>query len=59
MASGNVGVDFVATPSLDRESDIRVGNCDPRLPAEHFKVKKESKNQGRWCKVLVVLGKVT
>nr|POF26102.1 hypothetical protein CFP56_22250 [Quercus suber] len=23
-------------------------NCDPRLPAEHFKVKKEGKNQGRW-----------
>lgn len=23
-------------------------NCTPRLPAEHFKVKKESKNQGRW-----------
>ncbi|KAM0715030.1 hypothetical protein Q7P37_009495 [Cladosporium fusiforme] len=23
-------------------------NCTPRLPAEHFKVKKEGKNQGRW-----------
>lgn len=23
-------------------------DCDPRLPAEHFKVKKEGKNQGRW-----------
>ena len=23
-------------------------DCTPRLPAEHFKVKKESKNQGRW-----------
>ncbi|KAK4560767.1 hypothetical protein LTR86_005346 [Recurvomyces mirabilis] len=23
-------------------------NCIPRLPAEHFKVKKEGKNQGRW-----------
>lgn len=23
-------------------------NCNPRLPAEHFKVKKEGKNQGRW-----------
>nr|POF12961.1 hypothetical protein CFP56_10109 [Quercus suber] len=23
-------------------------NCSPRLPAEHFKVKKEGKNQGRW-----------
>ncbi|OQO06211.1 hypothetical protein B0A48_08799 [Cryoendolithus antarcticus] len=23
-------------------------NCDPRLPAEHFRVKKEGKNQGRW-----------
>lgn len=23
-------------------------DCKPRLPAEHFKVKKESKNQGRW-----------
>ncbi|KAK3112860.1 hypothetical protein LTR53_010411 [Teratosphaeriaceae sp. CCFEE 6253] len=22
--------------------------CSPRLPAEHFKVKKEGKNQGRW-----------
>ena len=22
--------------------------CKPRLPAEHFKVKKESKNKGRW-----------
>ncbi|KAK1824145.1 hypothetical protein LTR12_001446 [Friedmanniomyces endolithicus] len=22
--------------------------CNPRLPAEHFKVKKEGKNQGRW-----------
>lgn len=23
-------------------------DCTPRLPAEHFKVKKEGKNQGRW-----------
>jgi hypothetical protein len=23
-------------------------DCKPRLPAEHFKVKKESKNKGRW-----------
>jgi hypothetical protein len=23
-------------------------DCTPRLPAEHFKVKKESKNKGRW-----------
>ena len=23
-------------------------DCAPRLPAEHFKVKKEGKNQGRW-----------
>lgn len=23
-------------------------DCKPRLPAEHFKVKKEGKNQGRW-----------
>lgn len=23
-------------------------DCDPRLPAEHFRVKKEGKNQGRW-----------
>ncbi|RMY39245.1 hypothetical protein D0866_02064 [Hortaea werneckii] len=23
-------------------------NCTPRLPAEHFKVKKEGKDQGRW-----------
>lgn len=23
-------------------------DCNPRLPAEHFKVKKEGKNQGRW-----------
>lgn len=23
-------------------------NCAPRLPAEHFKVKKEGRNQGRW-----------
>ncbi|KAF2724928.1 hypothetical protein K431DRAFT_343406 [Polychaeton citri CBS 116435] len=23
-------------------------DCQPRLPAEHFKVKKEGKNQGRW-----------
>jgi hypothetical protein len=23
-------------------------DCTPRLPAEHFKVKKENKNQGRW-----------
>lgn len=23
-------------------------NCTPKLPAEHFKVKKEGKNQGRW-----------
>jgi len=23
-------------------------NCSPRLPAEHFRVKKEGKNHGRW-----------
>lgn len=23
-------------------------DCEPRLPAEHFRVKKEGKNQGRW-----------
>lgn len=23
-------------------------DCTPRMPAEHFKVKKEGKNQGRW-----------
>ncbi|CAK3959601.1 hypothetical protein DOTSEDRAFT_31087 [Lecanosticta acicola] len=30
------------------ENGIWHCNCSPRLPAEHFKVKKESKNQGRW-----------
>ncbi|KAK4507877.1 hypothetical protein PRZ48_001612 [Zasmidium cellare] len=29
-------------------SNIWHCDCTPRLPAEHFKVKKEGRNQGRW-----------
>ncbi|KAF2172465.1 hypothetical protein M409DRAFT_50160 [Zasmidium cellare ATCC 36951] len=29
-------------------SNIWHCDCSPRLPAEHFKVKKEGRNQGRW-----------
>ncbi|KAJ9627231.1 hypothetical protein H2203_003693 [Taxawa tesnikishii (nom. ined.)] len=30
------------------ENSIWLCNCTPRLPAEHFKVRKEGRNQGRW-----------
>jgi hypothetical protein len=25
-----------------------IGNCDPRLPAAHFQVRKEGRNKGKW-----------
>ena len=27
------------------------GDCNPRLPAVHFQVKKEGANKGKWCKI--------
>lgn len=31
------------------EADLILGNCDPRLPAQHFQTKNGGKNHGRWC----------
>ena len=33
---------------LKREKLTYAGDCTPRLPAEHFRVKKEGPNHGRW-----------
>jgi hypothetical protein len=44
MESGNV----CHSKPLNSFTDVYPGNCEPRLPAAHFQVKKESRNQGRW-----------
>ena len=39
---------YAILKSLKESHQHLLGNCEPRLPAAHFQVKKESKNQGRW-----------
>ena len=45
---GNRGGPRSSAPKGVFADGIWYCDCTPRLPAEHFKVKKESKNQGRW-----------
>lgn len=37
------------TPRGTFENGAWLCDCDPKLPAEHFRVKKEGPNKGRWC----------
>lgn len=46
---GNAASGFRSSPPKGVFTDgVWHCDCNPRLPAEHFKVKKEGKNQGRW-----------